>query len=75
MDLAEFVSLHSKAEDSDSSWTVNIADVDQESRDLSVKNPNRDDEVVLRDPVEILDEIQALDQETAEILETVRGLV
>lgn len=74
-DLAEFVSLQPKAEDSDNSWTVNIANVEQESWDLSVKNPNRDDEVELRDPVEILDEIQALDQETAEILETVRGLV
>ena len=74
-DLAEFVALQSKAEDSDNSWTVNLADVDQESWDLSVKNPNRDDEVVLRDPVEILDEIQALDRETSEILESVRGLV
>ena len=74
-DLAEFVSLQAKAEDSDNSWTVNLADVDQDSWDMSVKNPNRDDEVVLRDPVEILDEIQALDRETAEILESVRGLV
>ena len=74
-DLAEFVTLQSKAEDSDNSWTVNIADVEQDSWDLSVKNPNRDDEVVLRDPVEILDEIQTLDLETAEILESVRGLV
>ena len=74
-DLAEFVALQAKAEDSDNSWTVSLADVNQESWDLSVKNPNRDDEVVLRDPVEILDEIQALDRETAEILESVRGLV
>ena len=74
-DLAEFVSLQAKAEDSDNSWTVNLADVDQDSWDMSVKNPNRDDEVVLRDPVEILDEIQTLDLETAEILESVRGLV
>lgn len=74
-DLAEFVALQAKAEDSDNSWTVSLADVNQESWDLSVKNPNRDDEVVLRDPVEILDEIQTLDLETAEILESVRGLV
>ena len=74
-DLAEFVALQPKAEDSDNSWVASLADVDQESWDLSVKNPNRDDEVVLRDPTEILDEIQALDRETAEILESVRGLV
>jgi len=74
-DLAEFVKLQPKKKDSDNSWTVNIKDIDQTSFDLSVKNPNRDDEVVLRDPEEILDEIAALDQETSEILETIRGLV
>lgn len=74
-DLAEFVELQKKKKDSDDSWTVKIKDVDQTSFDLSVKNPNRDDEVVLREPEEILDEIQALDQEAAEILETIRELV
>jgi len=54
---------------------VKIGDVDTESFDLSAKNPNRDDEVVLREPEEILDEIQELDQEASEILETIRGLV
>ena len=75
VDLAEFVKLQAKTKESDNSWKVNIDVVDQETFDLSVKNPNRDEEVVLRDPVEILDEIQVLDRETAEILETVRGLI
>jgi type I restriction enzyme M protein len=74
-DLAEFVKLQAKKKDSDNSWTVKIGDVDTESFDLSAKNPNRDDEVVLREPEEILDEIQELDQEASEILETIRGLV
>jgi len=74
-DLAEFVELQKKKKDSDNSWTVKIADVDKASFDLSAKNPNRNDEVVLRDPEEILDEIQALDEEAAGILETIRGLV
>ncbi|QDT77936.1 putative type I restriction enzymeP M protein [Gimesia maris] len=74
-DLAEFVKLQPKKKDSDNSWTVNIKDIDQTSFDLSVKNPNRDDEVELRDPEEILDEIAALDQEASEILDTIRGLV
>ena len=74
-DLAEFVELQTKKQDSDNSWTVKIGDVDQESFDLSVKNPNRNDEVVLREPEEILDEIQKLDGEAKEILETIRGLV
>ena len=74
-DLAEFVKLQKTNGDSDNSWTVNIKDVDQTSFDLSVKNPNKDDEVVLREPEEILDEIAQLDSEASEILETIRGLV
>jgi len=74
-DLAEFVKLQKKKTKSDNSWTVNAKNVDKTSFDLSVKNPNRNDEVVLREPEEILDEIQALDEEAAGILETIRGLV
>ena len=74
-DLAEFVELQKTQADSDNSWTVNLSDVDEESFDLSVKNPNRNDEVVLREPEEILEEIEKLDQEASEILETIRGLV
>ena len=74
-DLAEFVELQKTQADSDNSWTVDFSDVDEESFDLSVKNPNRNDEVVLREPEEILEEIKKLDQEASEILETIRGLV
>lgn len=74
-DLAEFVELQKTNGDSDNSWTVNVKDVDQSSFDLSVKNPNNNNEVVLREPEEILDEIAQLDSEASEILETIRGLV
>lgn len=74
-DLAEFVELQKIKADSENSWSRNIADVDKTTYDLSVKNPHKMDEIVLRDPQEILDEIQALDKESAEILNAVRGLV
>jgi len=74
-DLAEFVKLQKKKEDSQNSWSVNVADVDKTTFDLSVKNPNRKDETVLRSPAEILNEMKTLDKETAEILKTIRGLV
>ncbi len=61
--------------DSENSWTVNVADVDTTTYDLSVKNPNKKDEAVLREPTEILDEIQRLDEESAEILNKVRELL
>ena len=41
VDMAEFVTLQKKREDSDQSWTVKRLDVDPDSGyDLSVKNPN-----------------------------------
>jgi type I restriction enzyme M protein len=74
-DLAEFVALAKPKSDSAKSWTVNIADVDTTTWDLSVKNPNKNDEVVHRSPIEILDEIAALEAETAEILDRIRALL
>lgn len=74
-DLAEFVKLQKKKVDSENSWSVNVADVDKTTFDLSVKNPNKKDETILREPKEILDEIKTLDKESVEILKTIRGLV
>jgi type I restriction enzyme M protein len=74
-DLKEFVELQAGFTDSDKSWTVDIKDVDQDSFDLSVKNPNKNDEVVLREPQEILEEIAALDAESVNILDEIRGMI
>lgn len=74
-DLAEFVELQKTNADSDKSWTVNIADINTDTWDLSVKNPNRHDEVVHRLPIEILEEIEALDAESAKILAGIRELL
>jgi type I restriction enzyme M protein len=67
-DLREFVELQATLAESEKSWLVDIADVDRETFDLSVKNPNKADESALREPQEILDEIAALDAESAEVL-------
>jgi type I restriction enzyme M protein len=74
-DLKEFVELQVSFADSEKSWTVDIADIDQNGFDLSVKNPNAPEEAPLRDPVEILEEIAALDAESAKVLEEIRGMV
>ena len=52
-----------------------LAGIDTVTFDLSVKNPNGGDEVALRTPAEILDEIAALDAESSEVLATTRGLM
>ena len=73
-DLAKFLELQKTKADSENSWSVNIADVDTTTRDLSVKNRHKKDEITLRVPQEILDEIKQLDKESAEILSVIRRL-
>jgi type I restriction enzyme M protein len=67
-DLREFVELQASCGESDKSWLVDVADIDPESFDLSVKNPHKAEEAPLRTPLEILESIAALDTESAEIL-------
>ncbi len=74
-DLSEFVELQAKFADSDKSWNVEVSGIDQENFDLSVKNPNAPSAAPLREPEEIIAEIAALDAESAEILEKIRGML
>ena len=74
-ELREFVELQASFGLSPKSWVVDIADVDGESFDLSVKNPNRAEEAPLREPWEILAAIAALDVESAEILAGIEGML
>jgi type I restriction enzyme M protein len=74
-DLAEFASLQPKRNDSDKSWTVDVKTLNQSTFDLSAKNPNGGEEVAHRTPQEIMDEIAALDEESAEVLAGIRGLL
>lgn len=66
-DLADFVEQQKTKKDSENSWSINVADIDQKTFDLSVKNPNKGDEVALRTPKEILKEIGKLDEESGKI--------
>ncbi len=74
-DLADFLKLQKKHVNSGKSWTVNVNNLDQDTFDLSVKNPNAPEADPHRSPQEILDEIAALDAESATVLERVRGLL
>ena len=67
-DLADFVKLQKTKVDSDNSWSVDVSDVDQTTFDLSVKNLSKGDEVAMRSPKEIMDEMKRLDSESADIL-------
>ena len=74
-DLAEFVNLQATFATSPKSWSVERNMVDSATFDLSVKNPDKGEEVVLRAPEEILAEIAALDAESAGILAEIRALL
>jgi type I restriction enzyme M protein len=74
-DLADFVHQQKTFADSPQSWSVKVASIDKNTFDLSVKNPNGNEETIHRSPDEILDEIAALDAESAEILQGIRGLL
>ena len=74
-DLAEFVALQKTKADSPKSWTVDAESIDRETWDLSVKNPNGGEAVTHRSAAEILDEIEALDRESAKVLSTIRGML
>jgi type I restriction enzyme M protein len=80
-DLADFVALQKQwtdtriAPETENSWAVDIKDIDQSTFDLSVKNPNKKEEAALRQPQAILEEMKALDEESAEILASIKSLV
>jgi type I restriction enzyme M protein len=74
-DLAEFVKLQKTFADSPKSWSVDAKSIDSTTFDLSVKNPNGGEEVKHRSPEEIMDEIAALDAESAEVLANIKALL
>ncbi len=80
-DLEEFVVLQKaamsdlKKGDSDKSWSIAISDVDESTYDLSIKNPNTEEAVPLREPNVIIDDIIALDKESEAILAKIQGLL
>jgi len=74
-DLFDFVELQKTFTDSALSWSRDAVCIDAATFDLSVKNPSGGNEVTLRTPQDILDEIAALDAESAEVLSAIRRLV
>lgn len=74
-DLAEFVELQKTKTESENSWSIAVKDIDQKTFDISAKNPNKKEEVALRKPQEILEEMKTLDEESADILNSILELI
>ena len=71
----EYIELNKTQPETAKSWMLNIADLEENTFDLSVKNPNKPEEEPLREPVLILEEMTVLDEETNEILGTLNELI
>ena len=70
-DLADFVALQKTKTDSANSWTLDVTEMLKDEKsplDLSVKNPNKKEEKVLRDVAEIIAEMQTLNKQSDELL-------
>ena len=74
-DLKDFVELQKSKSNSQNSWVVDIKDINIETFDLSVKNPNKQDEITFREPNIIIEEIASLDKESNQILKKIKELL
>ncbi len=74
-DLAEFVDMAKTQQLSDNSWLVNVGDINKDTWDLTVNNPNRIEEVDNRTPQEIIAEIELLDAQAADALQAIKELL
>ena len=74
-DLAEFVILQKKKAESPKSWSVDVSTINQDTFDLSAKNPHAPEEAPPKTPEAIIEEIAALDANSAELLKAIRALL
>ncbi len=80
-DLADFVKLQasrasaSSGPETPNSWNVDVRSLSGVEVDLSAKNPNKKQEAALRQPQEILEEMKTLDEESADILNSILELI
>lgn len=74
VDLKEFIELQKAKADSQNSWSVDVASLD-ENYDLSVKNPNKVEVVDNRTPQEIANEIKALNEESQRLLNEIMEII
>ena len=73
-DLADFVEKQKTKPDSENSWSVNVADLD-DNYDLSVKNPNKVEVVDERTPQQIAAEIEALATDSQRLLNEIMEML
>ena len=74
-DLEDFIKLQKKFTSSPNSWTINVKDIDQDTVDLSIKNPYTPKEEPLKHPQKILAQIKVIDRDVTNSLKTLEELL
>ena len=67
------IDCYKSREIGENSWIVKVEDI--KDYDLSAKNPNKNKEEVLRDPKEILEDIEKSDNEIKVHIQNLKGLL
>ena len=75
MDLSEFLEFIKTNEESEKSWSVDLQNINRETWDLTVYNPNKVEEVDNRTPQEIIVEIEELDAQASKALQAIKELL
>ena len=74
-DMTEFVQMSKTHKEGDNSWLIDVADINKDTYDLTVSNPNTVEEVDNRTPQEIIAEIELLDTKAAEALKAIKEML
>lgn len=74
-DLEDFVTLQSTMSEGPNSWTLDVADVDKETWELTARNPNIEAPAQLAPPREILTEIRKLEARSKSLLTSLEKLL
>jgi type I restriction enzyme M protein len=74
-DLEEFIESQKSFKDSKLSWSVDKLSLNQDTWDLSPKNPNANDQILHQSPAEIFAEIETLETQNQEILQRIKSLI
>ena len=74
-DLVDFENLYSNNKDSLNSWFKDIIDINKETWDLKVNNPNKKEKIDMRTPNEIVAEIEQIELETKKTLNKIKDLL
>ena len=74
-DLADFIKLAKTQKLGDNSWSLDIEKINKETLDLSIQNPNKNEEIDERTPEDIILEIEELDKQSKDELKKIKELL